>query len=530
MPPQIYKPDKVQGPFDAIVIGSGIGGLAAAGLLARKGRRVLVLERHYVAGGFTHTFSRKGYEWDVGLHYVGEVHRKNSILSRVLEALTGGALQWNKMPAIYDRVCFGDEVFDYEAPRERLRQRLEERFPKERGAIAEYFRLVDEVNGAAKSFYMAKALPAALGALAGGLLSRRFHRLSDCTTYEVLSGLTSDPQLIGVLTAQYGDYGLPPKQSSFAIHALVTRHYFDGGNYPVGGSGRIAETMAPGIEAAGGQILVKAEVREILLRGGRAAGVRLADGHEIVAPLVISDAGAGNTFMRLLPESEGRVAKIRRALREIKPSAGHLCLYAGLKRSGAELGITPSNYWIYPGYDHDQNLERFRRDPEAPLPVCYLSFPSFKDPAWEAQHPGRSTIEAITFAPYDWFRRWETTEWRKRGSDYEALKERFARRLLEQLDRWVPEVRGKIDYYELSTPLSTRHFANYPEGEIYGLDHTPRRFRQSWLKPRTPIPGLFLAGQDVVSDGIAGALMGGVLAAAAVLRRNVLQDLMKPRP
>ncbi len=116
------------------------------------------------------------------------------------------------------------------------------------------------------------------------------------------------------------------------------------------------------------------------------------------------------------------------------------------------------------------------------------------------------------------------------GADYEALKERFARRLLEQLDRWVPEVRGKIDYYELSTPLSTRHFANYPEGEIYGLDHTPRRFRQTWLKPRTPIPGLYLAGQDVVSDGIAGALMGGVLTASAVLRRNVLQDLMKPRP
>ncbi|MCC6273753.1 MAG: NAD(P)-binding protein, partial [Deltaproteobacteria bacterium] len=240
MPSQIYKPDKVQGPFDAIVIGSGIGGLAAAGLLAREGRRVLVLERHYVAGGFTHTFSRKGYEWDVGLHYVGEVHRKNSILARVLEVLTGGVLQWNKMPAVYDRICIGDEVFDYEAPRERLRERLEERFPKERGAIAEYFRLVDEVNGAAKSFYMAKALPAALGALARGLLSRRFHRLSDCTTYEVLSGLTSDPRLIGVLTAQYGDYGLPPKQSSFAIHALVTRHYFDGGNYPVGGSGRIA--------------------------------------------------------------------------------------------------------------------------------------------------------------------------------------------------------------------------------------------------------------------------------------------------
>ncbi|MFO1464058.1 MAG: NAD(P)/FAD-dependent oxidoreductase [bacterium] len=527
MPAQIYKPERLKGPFDAIVIGSGIGGLGVAGTLAKRGRKVLVLERHYVAGGFTHTFSRKGYEWDVGLHYVGEVHRKNSILTRVLEVLTDGQLQWNKMPAVYDRVCIGDEVFDYEAPRERLVANLEARFPRERRAIAEYFRLVDEVNAAAKHFYMAKALPPAIGSLAGGLLSRKFHRLSDSTTYEVLSGLTSDPRLIGVLTAQYGDYGLPPRQSSFAIHALVTRHYFDGGNYPVGGAGRIAETMIPAIESAGGQILVKAEVQEVLLREGRAVGVRLADGNEVLAPWIVSDAGVANTFLRLLPPSEGRVDKIRKALREIKPSAGHLCLYIGLRHSGSELGIVPSNYWIYPGYDHDLSIERFRRDPEAPLPVTYLSFPSLKDPSWDERYPGRATIEAITFAPYDWFQRWEGTEWRKRGADYEALKERFAQRLLERLYRWIPQAQGKVDYYELSTPLSTRHFANYPHGEIYGLDHTPRRFRQKWLRPVTPIPGLFLTGQDVVSDGIAGALMGGVVAASALLRGNVLQEFAK---
>lgn len=525
MPSQIYKPERLQGPFDAIVIGSGIGGLAVAGLLARQGRKVLVLERHYIAGGFTHTFSRKGYEWDVGLHYVGEVHRKNSILTRVLDTLTDENLKWNKMPAVYDRVCFGEEVFDYEAPRQRLQQNLEKRFPKEQAAIAQYFRLVDEVNAAAKNFYMVKAMPGAVRGLFGGLMSRRFHRLSDCTTYEVLSGLTSDPQLIGVLTAQYGDYGLPPKQSSFAIHALVTRHYFDGGNYPIGGSARIAETMIPGIEAAGGQVLVKADVQQILLEGGRAVGVRLEDGQEIRAPWVISDAGVGNTFLRMLPPSESRLDKIRKALREIKPSAGHICLYVGLKGSSQEIPITPSNYWIYPGYDHDESIERFRQDPEAPLPVCYISFPSFKDPEFATQHPGRSTIEAITFAPYEWFSRWEQTQWRKRGEDYEALKEKFSQRLFEQIDRWVPEVKGKVDYHELSTPLSTRHFANYPEGEIYGLDHTPRRFRQTWLRPQTPIPGLFLTGQDVVSDGIAGALMGGVVAASAVLRKNVLPIL-----
>ncbi|MCE9625272.1 MAG: NAD(P)/FAD-dependent oxidoreductase [Deltaproteobacteria bacterium] len=502
MPHSIYKPDRLHGPFDAIVIGSGIGGLSVAALLARAGKKVLVLERHYVAGGFTHTFSRKGYEWDVGLHYVGEVQRKNSLLRKVFDAITDSQLQWNPMPAVYDRVCIGEEVYEFEAPKARLIQRLEEYFPKERNAISEYFRLVEEIAGAAKSYYMAKAMPAALGATLGSLMSRRFHRLSDCTTYEVLSGLTSDARLIGVLTAQYGDYGLPPRESSFAIHALVARHYFDGGNYPVGGSGRIADTIIPMIEKAGGQVLVKAEVSEILLRDGKASGVRLADGSEVLAPIVISDAGAANTFLRLLPSRPPSLEKIRDSLAD-------------------------SNYWIYPDYDHDAAVARFTKDPSAPLPVTYLSFPSFKDPAWEGKFPGRSTVEAITFAPYEWFRRWESTEWRKRGTEYEALKEAFAQRLLAQLDHWVPALAGKIDYYEVSTPLSTRHFANYASGEIYGLDHTPSRFRQKWLKPATPIPHLYLTGQDVVSDGIAGALMGGVLAASAILKRNVLSELMR---
>jgi len=523
----IYKQERVVGSFDAIVIGSGIGGLSVAALLALHDYRVLVLERHYVAGGFTHTFSRKGYEWDVGLHYVGEVQRENSLLRRVFDTITDRQLHWHPMPKVYDRICIGEEIYDFEAPRERLRQKLEEYFPKERRGIAEYFRLVEEIAGAAKNFYMAKAMPAALGVALGGMMSRRFHRLSDCTTYEVLSGLTSDPKLIGVLTAQYGDYGLPPRQSSFAIHALVARHYFDGGNYPVGGSGRIAETIIPIIQKAGGQVFVKAEVQEVLLRHGKAVGVKLSDGHEIPAPRVISDAGAANTFLRLLPDQESRLGKIRRALAGIKPSASHLCLYAGFRHSTAELNLTPSNYWIYPSYDHDAVFERFSKNPEADLPVTYLSFPSFKDPEWEGKFPGRCTAEAITFAPYEWFRRWETTEWRKRGPEYESLKESFSRRLIEQLNHWVPALAGKMDYYELSTPLSTRHFANYAHGEIYGLDHTPLRFRQRWLKPATPIPHLYMTGQDIVSDGIAGALMGGVLAASSILRRNVLGEIMK---
>src|SRR5437870_5042685 len=100
-----YRQFRGEPPFDAIVIGSGIGGMATAALLAKAaGRRVLVLERHHTAGGFTHVFHRPGFEWDVGLHYVGRVHTAGAPERAFFEYLTEGRLSWNAMPDVYDRV------------------------------------------------------------------------------------------------------------------------------------------------------------------------------------------------------------------------------------------------------------------------------------------------------------------------------------------------------------------------------------------------------------------------------------------
>jgi all-trans-retinol 13,14-reductase len=110
------------------------------------------------------------------------------------------------------------------------------------------------------------------------------------------------------------------------------------------------------------------------------------------------------------------------------------------------------------------------------------------------------------------------------------VKKTLTERLLAVVYRHLPQLTGKIDVCELSTPLTTRHFANYERGEIYGLAHTPARFREPLLRPRTPIRGLFLTGQDVTACGVAGALMGGVLCASAVVGRNVMSVIAKPAP
>jgi len=517
--------------WDAIVIGSGIGGLSTAAVFSKLAKkRVLVLERHYTAGGFTHTFRRPGYEWDVGVHYIGEVSDPGSMMRRVFDFVTDGELEWADMGDVYDRIIIGDRSYDFVKGRERFREKLHGYFPKETRAIDRYLEKIDATAKKSQLFFAEKAVPSMISSLLGGLMRRPLLKEARVTTRQVLESLTQDQELIGVLTGQWGDYGLVPAESSFFMHAMVVRHYLGGAAYPVGGSSRIAATILPVIEAAGGELVTNANVEEILIEKGRAVGVRLEDGHELRAPLVLSDAGIANTYGRLLPNDVAEDHGLRRKVELIEPSVGHLSAYIGLQGTTEELQLEKTNLWVYPTPHHEENVRRFVDDRSASPPVVYLSFPSAKDPDFQRRYPGRSTIEAITLAPYEWFKDWENTKWKKRGADYDAFKGALETRLLETLYEQAPATRGKVEICELSTPLTTRNFANHPRGEIYGLAHTPDRFEQRWLQPRTPIKGLYLTGADICSAGVGGALMGGMLCSSAALGRNVLSTVMQRKP
>ena len=524
-----YKQVPLEDSWDAIVIGSGMGGLTVAALLAKQaGQRVLVLERHYTAGGFTHAFHRPGSEWDVGLHYIGQVQDPSSAVRAAFDYLTEGRLHWTPMPDVYDEIRIADRVYQFRAGVEQFRNGLAMAFPSERTAIDRYLAAIHACTRASRLYFAEKAIPRAVARFAGPLMRGPFLRWSDRSTAEVLSEITTNRELIGVLTAQWGDYGLPPAQSSFAAHAMIAEHYLNGASYPVGGASRIAASIAPVIERTGGKIVVSAEVEQIVLdRSGRAAGVRMADGRDLRAHTIISDAGAFNTFERLLPDLPA-CTSIRADLRNIGHSMSYVSLYAGLSKTAAELSLTGTNIWAFPAPDHDSNVARYYADPRAPFPVLFISFPSAKDPDFIARHPGRSTIEVITMAPYHWFSKWANTRWKRRGAEYDELKQCFAERLRTGLLKHVPAARGHVEHAEVSTPLSTRHFSNYQTGEAYGLSATPARFRLKSLPAQTPVPNLFLTGQDVALLGVTGALFGGVIAASAILGSNLMSKVTQP--
>lgn len=520
-----WKQSPPTGRFDAIVIGSGIGGLVAAAMLSRFGkRRVLVLERHYRIGGYTHTFTRPGYEWDVGVHYVGQVGERGA-LRAAFDRLSDGRIQWAPLPDVYDRVELGPRGYDLVAGSRRFIDTLATSFPSEREALERYVALVKSTAKQSSLVFMTRGLPSLVSAVAAPLAKRGFAALAGRTTREVLLELTKNEELLAVLTGQYGDYGLPPSRSSFAMHASLVAHYLGGGFYPVGGAAVFASGIAPLIEENGGHLAVSAEVESILVEHGVAVGVRLTDGSEQRAPLVISDAGVANTFGRLVPEAH-RPAKWVKALAAVPPSVSYLCLYLGFKATDAELGLTGTNLWLYPDEKHDENVARFEADPSAPFPVVYLSFPSAKDPDFQRRHPGRATVDVITMARWEWFSKWEGTRWHRRGDDYEALKRRLTERLLDVVYARLPQLKGRVDVAELSTPLTAAHFGAHPRGELYGLDHTPARYELP-LRAKTPLPGLLLTGADLATCGVAGGALGGLITAGAVLGPGPVMDVMR---
>jgi len=527
-----YKQTDLTGQaFDLIVIGSGISGMGVASIMAKEGLKVLLLERHYTIGGYTHVFKRPGYEWDVGIHYMGMMADPKRFDYQLWHYVTNGAMKWAPMPDCYDKILIDGKQYDFVAGPEAFTERMKQYFPepKDQQSIDQYMALLKQAALESRMYFGERMLPPFWSRIFGNLMKKGFRRFAERKTLDVLREITDNNTLIAVLTGQYGNYGVPPADSSFGMHCTVVNHYMHGACFPVGGCRRIADSICKVITDNGGHVLSNAEVAEILVENKKAVGVRMIDDKVFKAKRIVSSAGIFNTYNRLIPDSLQTTLGIQQKMKGLKQSTSYMCLHIGLNDTSSNLQLNKSNYWIYKGNDHDLAVSNFAANPrKANFPVVYISFPSAKDPTWEERYPGKSTIEVITMAPYELFAQWEDERWRKRGDDYNALKEEFSQRLLEELYAVEPQLKGKIDYYELSTPLSTRHFMNYQSGEMYGLSATPERFAHKFVRVHTPIKNLFLTGQDLICAGVLGALSSSVFTTSILLKRNC-QSMIEKR-
>jgi len=503
--------------WDAIVIGSGIGGLAAAAALGKHGKRVLVLEQHTVLGGQTQTFRRGEWVFATGVHYIGGVGPHagaDGQFGRLLAWLTDDALQFAPIANPYDIVQWPGFEFGIEHPEAAYRDALHQRFPSQDSAIDAWFAACEQARKSAFTLFALHAMP---NWLAFGLRLIRGAQAEQWARRTLADELAriGDPALRSVLGARWGDYVAPPASAPFVEHALVTGAYNAGAYYPVGGPARFVQTLRPAIEAAGGELRAGADVQRIVVQDGRVAGVEVEQGGQRLresAHCVISDMGVKNTVACL--RDEPTAAAWRAGVSRLASGVGFVATYLGFDGDIGAAGASSANRWVCESPTDSDRLWQAPADEDAP--ALFVSFPSLKDPAWSGPHTAEvlALVDGAVFAP--WLDRAGAHDPARREEDYLAFKDWVGERLVAQFLRHFPTLRPMLRFHELATPLSQRRYVRTPAGAMYGLEMTDDRLMSPALKLRTPVPGLLLAGQDVMGPGVQAAFMGGMMAAATV--------------
>ncbi|HEX8066863.1 MAG TPA: NAD(P)/FAD-dependent oxidoreductase [Thermoleophilaceae bacterium] len=512
--------------WDAIVIGSGIGGLTTASFLQTNGYRTLVLEQYDTAGGCSQVFRRKNqWEFDVGLHYVGDCE-PGGIFQQAFRALgCEGKIEWLEMnPDGFDRMFFPDFMFDVPRGWDRYRERLYEYFPSERKGIEKCTRIIQKVGEE-----VFDTMPCH---------NRAFLRVPFQGRTLMVHGLRSmaslfdscklSPEARAVISGQGGLWGSPPSRTAVMMAGIMLEHYIGrGAYYPKGGGQVPAAMMVNVIQTHGGKVRTGARVEKILIKNGKVQGVRLVDGEEISAPVVVSNADLKRTYFDLV----GREHLPRRVVRSVEKMRMVLpifTVYLGLDIDLRER-LPNANLWWLPDYDIEKLYDDTWEGIPDWWPSAYIRSSSLKDPSnMHGAPPGHSNLEILSFVPPD-YRLWKVGKSPAEGGkyskdpEYRAVKDKLQEMLVKRTAEVVPELEDMeehIVWKEASTPITQERYTLSTLGTPYGAEFSGKQMGPFRPQSKSPVKGLYLCGGNTIyCHGITGTLFSGIGAAGAILGR-----------
>lgn len=523
--------------FDVIVIGAGIGGLTSAALLSQRGYSVLVLDMHYALGGCATVFHRRGkgqgYEFDVGLHYVGD-SGPDGLIPRILRGAGVEDISFLEQdPDGFDTLCFPD--FKFRVPRgvEVFRDRLVEMFPGEVRGIDRYVKLLRQVWGLmsvhANPVSAFRVLPKSLMAL----------KYANATVKEFLDTCTHDERLRAVLTGQLGVYHQPPSRASLMGHAGVSMHFLQGSFYPSGGGQTLSDRFADVIERNGNKILLRTKAKRIITRDGKVVGVEFENkalGTQVAyAPVVISNADLKQTMLQLVGDDQlSKKASHRVRGYEMSPAMG--VVYLGVKRNFREEGMANTNFRLYPSYDFETVYREVAANRFPAQPHIFVGNATLKDPDNPAlAPPGVTNMQLMSVVPSS-FGAWGVSEEEYKSCSYRKSrvyhdnKKAFAESLIHETERVIPGLAKDIVFQEVSTPITLMRYTAASNGTSYGMSLVPWQFLYRRPGPCTDVKGLFLCGASLrTGHGIFGAMTSGVEAAAMVVGRRLVGEVLGAR-
>jgi prolycopene isomerase len=490
--------------YDVVVVGCGLGGISAAALLAKAGRKVLAVERQDGVGGCGHAFRRGEYLFDPAIHVLEEAKdgRFIDIVLRYLEVrdevdlVRVEDLYRTCFPGFSMKVPFGhDEIVDAHV----------EAVPEEADAVRAFFDLHR------RFFYEASHLSMSVSLKNLDQMVEQFpvfFKYRNATVGDVLDEYFEGARAKAICSSIWPYMGLPPSRLAWFTFSQLSSVLIDGGSFYCRGSfQKLADAFVTALERDGGELILNDEVSRIVVDGGRVRGIRLADGTEVRAPVVVSNADARLTLERLVGVEHLPPRFVKR-LQRMEPSFSAFAIYAATSLDLRALDAAHEAF-LFMHWDHEDT----HRDILAGRPGgMWANVPTLEDPSLAPE--GEHLVILTSLAPYDIGRPWAD------------VREAYAEQMLSAFDQALfPGLKDSITFMETATPLTLERFTLNHRGSIYGWAVTPNQVGTKRLAHETPVDGLYLSGHWT-HEGPASfrAILSGIMTGRLVLEHAGLGD------
>lgn len=488
--------------YDAVIIGSGLGGLECAHILSKAGMSVLLLERGIQAGGCLQSYRRHGLAFDTGFHYVGGLDEGQSLHSafRHLGLLR---LPWQRLDNHFDRVTIGNQTFNFAQGYDAFVETLTVAFPAERDALNKYADMLKQCGE--QQF---DALNPQTGE--SSVLSRFF----ETSAYQYLTETFHDPLLINVLCGTSLKMELRKESLPLFTFAHGNGSFIESSWRLKGDGSLIVNSLADGIRMHGGEIICNAEVRELVEKDGKLVHAVCSNGEIYEGTIFISNIHPAVTCN--LVKQSSRMKKVYRSrITHLENTFGMFTVSLRIKPQ--TLRYFNWNQYIYK--EPDVWTFHLKNNPVSGVLVsCRIP------------EDGSKYVQQVDLlTPMNWSEceQWSHTEVGRRGEDYKAMKKRVADECITLAERFIPGLRDRITGCYTSTPLTYRNYTLTPEGSAYGLRKDFRNPMITLLSPRTPIPNLLLTGQNLMLHGLHGVTMTALFTCAEVLGKEPIWNIVK---